>query len=63
MRLKRLELHQFRCFDDETIEFAPSTVLIGPNNSGKSTICTFCQRAGKKMPISRLCAECRFGDS
>ena len=25
--------------------------------------CTFCQRAGRKMPISPLCAECRFGDS
>jgi hypothetical protein len=25
--------------------------------------CTFCQRAGEKMPISPLCAECWFGDS
>ena len=25
--------------------------------------CTFCQRAGRKMPISPICAECRFGDS
>jgi hypothetical protein len=25
--------------------------------------CTFCQRAGQRMPISSLCAECRFGDS
>lgn len=25
--------------------------------------CTFCQRAGRKMPISPICAECRFGDA
>ena len=24
---------------------------------------TYCQRAGQRMPISPLCAECRFGDS
>ncbi len=23
--------------------------------------CTFCQRAGRRMPISPLCSECRFG--
>ena len=25
--------------------------------------CTFCQRASRKMPISPLCAECRFGET
>ena len=40
--LKELKISNFRCFDDEvTVRFAPITVLIGKNNSGKSSIIKF----------------------
>lgn len=38
MRLQRLRLRRFRCFYEADIEFADGTVLVGPNNAGKSTI-------------------------
>lgn len=40
--LKELRLSNFRLFDDEvTVRFRPITVLIGRNNSGKSSIIKF----------------------
>lgn len=36
--IARLEAQNFRCLRDVTIDFAPLTVLVGPNASGKSTI-------------------------
>ena len=40
--LKELKLSNFRLFDDEvTVRFRPITVLIGRNNSGKSSIIKF----------------------
>ena len=40
--LKELKLSNFRLFDDQvTIRFRPITVLIGKNNSGKSSIIKF----------------------
>ena len=36
--LKGLGLSNFRGFKDEQIEFAPITILTGPNNSGKSSL-------------------------
>ena len=40
--LKELKLSNFRLFDDEvTVRFRPITVLIGRNNSGKSSIVKF----------------------
>lgn len=39
MRLDKLTLHNYRCFDALTISFHPSfTVLIAPNGGGKTTI-------------------------
>lgn len=40
--IKQLKLSNFRIFDDEvTIRFRPITVLIGRNNSGKSSVIKF----------------------
>ena len=40
--LKELRISNFRLFDDEvTLRFRPITVLIGRNNSGKSSIIKF----------------------
>lgn len=33
-----LELKNFRAFEQQTIRFAPLTILVGPNNAGKSSI-------------------------
>ncbi|PTY02373.1 ATP-dependent endonuclease [Verrucomicrobia bacterium LW23] len=35
--LTRLNLHNFRCFSDHTIEFSGQSLLVGKNNAGKST--------------------------
>lgn len=36
--ISAIELRNFKCFQDELIEFAPLTLLTGLNGSGKSTI-------------------------
>lgn len=39
MRLEQLQLHNYRCFENLTIDFHPElTVLIAPNGAGKTTI-------------------------
>jgi hypothetical protein len=36
--LRKLQLENYRCFDNHTVSFQPSTVVVGRNNAGKSTI-------------------------
>src|SRR5712691_4025007 len=36
--LRTLRLQNYRCFDDHTVTFQASTVIVGRNNAGKSTI-------------------------
>jgi hypothetical protein len=38
MELRRLRLRRFKAFEAAEIEVSPLTILIGPNNAGKSTI-------------------------
>lgn len=38
MKLDSLALTNFRCFRNGVIQFSPYTAILGPNNSGKSTI-------------------------
>ncbi|MCD1630458.1 AAA family ATPase [Marinobacter shengliensis] len=39
MRITKLKLANFRSFrKEQTIEFAPLTLLFGPNSVGKSTV-------------------------
>ncbi len=38
MRLTNLDLHNFRCYIDLSLRLDPATVIIGPNDAGKSTI-------------------------
>ena len=38
MFLKTLTLHRFFGFSDFTVEFGDATVLVGPNNGGKTSI-------------------------
>lgn len=39
MRLKKLKLHNFRCFEDLEVEFHDNlTVIVGVNGSGKTSI-------------------------
>jgi len=36
--LKELQLENFRCFDNHVIPLRPTTIVVGRNNAGKSTI-------------------------
>src|SRR5215207_11230520 len=36
--IRRLQLSDFKAFHDLRLDFAPLTILLGPNNSGKSSI-------------------------
>ena len=36
--LRTLRLQNYRCFRDHTVTFQASTVIVGKNNAGKSTI-------------------------
>lgn len=36
--ITKLHLRNYRCFEDHTLEFRPTTIIIGKNNAGKSTI-------------------------
>src|SRR5260370_19470192 len=36
--LRTFRLQNYRCFRDHTVPFQPSTVVVGKNNAGKSTI-------------------------
>lgn len=36
--LTELHLKNFRCFEDHLIRFEPSTIMVGANNAGKSTV-------------------------
>lgn len=38
MRIARVQLKNFRCLEDVTVEFDDVTTLIGPNGVGKSTV-------------------------
>jgi predicted ATP-dependent endonuclease of OLD family len=38
MKIKKIRLQRFRQFSDTTIEFGDFNVLVGPNNSGKTTV-------------------------
>ncbi len=38
MLLRRIHLHNFKAFDELAMDFGPITLLLGPNNSGKSSI-------------------------
>jgi len=38
MRLSRIEIRNFRCFESLDIDLEPTTVLIGSNDTGKSTV-------------------------
>src|SRR5690242_19606167 len=36
--LRQLRLQNYRCFSDHTMLLEPSTVIVGKNNSGKSSL-------------------------
>ena len=38
MKIKRIRLQRFRQFSDTTIDVGDFNVLVGPNNSGKTTV-------------------------
>lgn len=38
MKIESVRIENFRCFEDETIEFNDYSCLVGPNGAGKSTV-------------------------
>ncbi len=38
IQLKQLRIHGFRGLDNLEIDFEPTTVLVGTNNAGKTTV-------------------------
>ena len=40
MKIKSLELKNYRCFKETAINFSDITILTGANSSGKSTVIT-----------------------
>lgn len=36
--IRRMDLENFKAFDRFTVHFRDQTVLVGPNNAGKSTL-------------------------
>lgn len=62
MRLEKLEIENFRAFENETIEFNDYTTLVGANGAGKSTVLHalnifFKEDALKGMDVASLTAE------
>ena len=41
--IKQVHIQNFKCLRDVTVELEPFTVLIGPNDSGKSSFLQACQ--------------------
>ncbi len=64
--LSELRLIDFKAFHRATIELKPITVLIGPNNSGKSSIlaaiCLLAQTLQSRDPGLPLLLDGAFGD-
>ena len=63
MKLSRIRIESFGCFDAKGIEILIDNivVLIGPNNSGKSTIMNAYEAfasLGKELPIEAFSKGC-----
>jgi len=66
--LRQLRLENFRCFKDHTIVFNPTTVVVGRNNAGKSTLIqaleilslTINRKGGSFVQLPAWCNEPRF---
>jgi predicted ATP-dependent endonuclease of OLD family len=59
MKIKKIRLQRFRQFSDTTIEFGDFNVLVGPNNSGKTTVlhairAFFLLMHGAAMSVSKV---------
>jgi energy-coupling factor transporter ATP-binding protein EcfA2 len=68
VRLERLILHRFRCFYDAQVEFEQATLLIGPNNSGKSTVIDairslYSEKDGLGRPFAYATSRTRLADA
>src|SRR4051794_6864813 len=66
--LRQLRLHNYRCFRDHAVLFDHSTVVVGKNNAGKSTLIEALRllslivnrRGGSFVPAPAWTSESRF---
>ena len=38
MNAKKIQLSNYRCFQSHAVELEPTSIVVGPNNAGKTTI-------------------------
>lgn len=62
MKIESVTIRNFRCFQQETIEFSDYTCLVGPNGCGKSTVLSalnvfFQEQTGSSTDVAKLCDE------
>lgn len=61
LRIKKLQIKNYRGFENETIHLEPYTCLVGPNGAGKSTVLSalnvFFQDASSSTEVSYLTKE------
>src|SRR5438876_11780640 len=48
--LKRIHIENYKCLRDVTVDLGDFTILIGPNDSGKSSFLEVIQTFGKIVP-------------
>src|SRR5437016_2179706 len=59
--IDEIQLENFKCLKDVTVELAPFTVLIGPNDSGKSSFLDAIRILGQTTKVS--CDDVFRGDN
>ena len=72
LRLRRLRVREFGCFEDKQVDFHPRmNLIVGPNGSGKSTLMravkgaltgTFDDRCTKEEAVRSLCPKGKTSD-
>ena len=60
--LKAIELRNFRAFEKQRIELAPITVIVGPNNAGKSSVLSALRLLSQTFQSVDLSAPLVLGD-
>ena len=60
MRLSRLELRHFRCFESLDVDLEPVTVLVGANDTGKSTVLEAIDAKDKRVAFIGMVAFLRM---
>ena len=66
MKIRSIQIQNFRCFQDETIEINRYSCFVGPNGAGKSSVLAalnvfFREQSGAPTDVAKLAEEDYFG--